>query len=154
MGSTYTSLVTGTLIGVVGIMRDLLVIVVIVSMLYSTQVQCQEKEKDVAKADSEDELQKKREQLRWFPADNEEDCEQEPGVEQVREGKPSKACREDEERFCLCGRVGGKEGKVDWRFLCGTCNISFKLDRTKKIGQDIKKTEAKNVKNVSKRRKL
>ena len=40
------------------------------------------------------------------------------------------------------------------RFLCGTCNISFKLDRRKKIGEDVKKTEAKNVKNVSKRRKL
>ena len=39
------------------------------------------------------------------------------------------------------------------RFLCGTCNISFKLDRTKSAGED-KKTEAKKVKNVSKRRKL
>ena len=30
----------------------------------------------------------------------------------VREGKPSKACREDEERFCLCGKVvEGKDTK-------------------------------------------
>ena len=32
----------------------------------------------------------------------------------VREGKPSKACREDEERFCLCGRVlESRESKVE-----------------------------------------
>jgi len=42
---------------------------------------------------------KKREELRWFPADNISDCDAEPGLEQVREGRPSLACREDDERF-------------------------------------------------------
>ena len=74
---------------------------------------------------------KKREELRWFPADNVSDCDAEPGLEQVdsrrfstvkifllkvREGKPSLACREDEERFCLCGRVE-KKGSTSWRFI-------------------------------------
>ena len=27
----------------------------------------------------------------------------------VREGKPSKACREDDERFCLCGKEVGED---------------------------------------------
>merc|ERR1711971_628836 len=72
----------------------------------------------------------KREQLRWFPADTETDCEDQPGPEQVREGKPSKVCRTDEERFCFCGRIGLATNTSDqWRFLCGTCKISFKLDR-------------------------
>ena len=48
----------------------------------------------------------------------------------MREGRPSKVCREDEERFCLCGRVGNPTKESNqWRFLCGTCKISFKLDR-------------------------
>ena len=51
---------------------------------------------------------------------------------EVREGKPSKACREDEERFCFCGRIGEVSAESDkWRFLCGTCKIAFKLDRRK-----------------------
>jgi len=83
---------------------------------------------------------KKREELRWFPADNVSDCDAEPGLEQVREGRPSLACREDEERFCLCGRVG-RNGTTSWRFLCGTCNISFKLDRRKGSKVDGKKKE-------------
>jgi len=100
---------------------------------------------------------KKREELRWFPADNVSDCDAEPGLEQVREGRPSLACREDEERFCLCGRVG-RNGTTNWRFgsdlnllvshispssrfLCGTCNISFKLDRRKGSKVDGKKKE-------------
>ena len=76
----------------------------------------------------------------------------------VREGRPSLACREDEERFCLCGRVERK-GTTTWRwfssnfgsamktsvssprFLCGTCNISFKLDRRKGLKVDGKKKE-------------
>jgi len=84
--------------------------------------------------------EKKREELRWFPADNISDCDAEPGLEQVREGRPSLACREDEERFCLCGRVERK-GTTTWRFLCGTCNISFKLDRRKGLKVDGKKKE-------------
>ena len=80
-------------------------------------------------------------------------------LNKVREGKPSLACREDEERFCLCGRVERK-GTTTWRcfllstcnfghtsvylssrFLCGTCNISFKLDRRKGLKVDGKKKE-------------
>jgi hypothetical protein len=37
----------------------------------------------------------------------------EPGF-QVREGKPSKSCKEDDEKFCLCGKIGKGEG-VSWR---------------------------------------
>jgi len=84
--------------------------------------------------------EKRREELRWFPADNISDCDAEPGLEQVREGKPSLACRVDEERFCLCGRVE-RNGTTTWRFLCGTCNISFKLDRRKGLKVDGKKKE-------------
>merc|ERR1712154_366868 len=71
----------------------------------------------------------RRKDVRWFPADLKEDCVQEPGVEQVREGKPSQACRKDEERFCFCGRIVRGDGEPVWRFLCGTCTISFKLDK-------------------------
>ena len=47
-----------------------------VSLLCSNYVHCQ--------SVSDEEIEKKREQLKWFPADMEEDCIQEPGVEQVR----------------------------------------------------------------------
>ena len=40
---------------------------------------------EVDKDVSEDQVKKKREELRWFPADQEDDCDQEPGLEQVRE---------------------------------------------------------------------
>jgi len=83
---------------------------------------------------------KKQKELRWFPADNISDCDAEPGLEQVREGRPSLACREDDERFCLCGRVE-RQGTTTWRFLCGTCNISFKLDRRKGLKVEGKKKE-------------
>merc|ERR1712037_828936 len=73
---------------------------------------------------------KKREELRWFPANNISDCDAEPGLEQVREERPSLACREDEERS-VCVAELGEMGTTTWRFLCGTCNISFKLDRRK-----------------------
>ena len=36
-----------------------------------------------AKDETEKDLEKKREDLRWFPADKEQDCEKEPGLEQV-----------------------------------------------------------------------
>ena len=42
----------------------------------------------------------------------------------VREGRPSLACREDDERFCLCGRVD-RQGTTTWRFLSSTSNINF-----------------------------
>ena len=46
-------------------------------------------------------------------------------LNKVREGKPSLACREDEERFCLCGRVERK-GTTTWRFfLHSTCNFGY-----------------------------
>ena len=38
---------------------------------------------DVDKDVSEDQVEKKREALRWFPADQEDKCVQEPGLEQV-----------------------------------------------------------------------
>ena len=38
---------------------------------------------DVDKDVSEDQVEKKREELRWFPADQEDNCVQEPGLEQV-----------------------------------------------------------------------
>jgi hypothetical protein len=87
-------------------------------------------------------------------------------------GKVSKACREDEGDFVFEAEVGGGRGidRVEvsighevktlrdfprtgylifllW-FLCGTCNICFKLDRSKKAGED------KKVKNVSTKRNL
>ena len=116
--------------------------------------------------DSDDE---KRELLRWFPADIEDDCKEQPGAEQVkcksrvlvrkltigvqrlllkvREGKPSKACREDEERFCFCGRIGDPtEESNSWKFLCGTCKISFKLDRKRIDPSKDNRLKAKNVK--------
>ena len=39
---------------------------------------------DVDKDMSENQVEKKREELKWFPADQEDDCDQEPGLEQVR----------------------------------------------------------------------
>ena len=39
---------------------------------------------DAANEVSEDKVEKKRDELRWFPADSEDDCKKEPGLEQVR----------------------------------------------------------------------
>ena len=56
---------------------------------------------------------------------------------QVREGKPSQACRNDGERFCFCGRVGDVTPDSDkWKYLCGTCKVAFKLDRTRVSGDN------------------
>ena len=38
---------------------------------------------DVDKDVSEDQVEKKIEEPRWFPADQEDDCDQEPGMEHV-----------------------------------------------------------------------
>merc|ERR1739840_7229 len=93
----------------------------------------------------EDRLVKKNTDLAWFPAEVKEDCANvtEANVE-LRQGKPSLSCRVDEERFCLCGKVGKGEA-VQWRFLCGTCKISFKLDRLKEVSEEAKKPVASKV---------
>merc|ERR1719334_641905 len=75
------------------------------------------------KADKKDKDSRK-EGLRWFNASVQEDCNEIPEQLEIRQGKPSNACKEDEERFCLCGLVGKGE-KATWRFLCGTCKVSF-----------------------------
>ncbi|XP_023346101.1 uncharacterized protein LOC111715080 [Eurytemora carolleeae] len=74
--------------------------------------------------------------LRWFPAISEQDCNVEATFdgETVREGKPSRSCKDDNERFCFCGQVG-KGDKADWRYLCGTCKFTFKLDRARPVNQ-------------------
>ena len=73
--------------------------------------------------------------------------------QQVREGKPSKVCRTDEERFCFCGRVGVPTKSSDqWRFLCGTCKISFKLDRKRIDPSKDVRLKADNVRNTKKRK--
>merc|ERR1711942_489112 len=81
--------------------------------------------------------ERKKEGLKWFPASKEEDCGEVPDPVQIREGKPSNTCKKAEERFCLCGRVG-KGTKASWRFLCGTCKItfSFKLDSVESAKQE------------------
>ena len=43
---------------------------------------CVEAQKGVATAD-----ENRSDNLRWFPADVEEDCDKEPGLEQVRRGE-------------------------------------------------------------------
>ena len=44
---------------------------------------CVEAQKGVATADEVSD-EKRSDNLRWFPADDEEDCDKEPGLEQVR----------------------------------------------------------------------
>ena len=74
---------------------------------------------------------------------------------QVREGRPSKVCREDEERFCLCGRVGSPTKQSNmWRFLCGTCKISFKLDRRRVDPSTDIRLKADSVKTTQRKRLL
>ena len=69
----------------------------------------------------------------------------------VFEGRPSKICRKDEERFCFCGRLGEPTEESDkWRFLCGTCKITFKLDRKKVDPDTDARITAKKVKNKRK----
>ena len=68
----------------------------------------------------------------------------------MREGKPSKVCRTDGERFCFCGRVGSPTKLSSmWRFLCGTCKISFKLDRKRIDPLKDTRLKADNVKNTT-----
>ena len=75
--------------------------------------------------------------------------------QKVREGKPSKVCRTDEERFCFCGRIGIPSKTSDtWRFLCGTCKISFKLDRMRIDPSKDVRLKANNVRNTKKRKML
>ena len=38
---------------------------------------------DVNEVDNDQEREKKQERLRWFPADTEADCDEQPGAEQV-----------------------------------------------------------------------
>merc|ERR1711997_180712 len=85
----------------------------------------------VSQLREEDTRKAKNSDLSWFPAEVKSDCDDvdESQVE-LRQGRPSLSCKVDEERFCLCGKVGSGE-EAAWRFLCGTCKISFKLDRVK-----------------------
>ena len=46
-------------------------------------------------------------------------------LSKVREGRPSLACREDEERFCLCGRVERK-GTTTWRWFSSNFGSAMK----------------------------
>merc|ERR1712106_34102 len=80
-----------------------------------------------------------RAQVSWYPAQRTEECLTQSGLELVQKGRPSMACKEDGEKFCFCGRrVNGRVRRERGRFLCGTCTISFKLDRTVLPEQPIK----------------
>merc|ERR1712133_134379 len=50
---------------------------------------------------------------------------------QIIPGPPGDSCKEDEERFCFCGKKGS--GSTNWKFICGTCYankpFSFKIER-------------------------
>merc|ERR1711994_1150255 len=104
----------------------------------------------VSQLREEDTRKAKNSDLSWFPAEVKSDCDDvdESQVE-LRQGRPSLSCKVDEERFCLCGKVGAGE-EATWRFLCGTCKISFKLDRVKSErrkadGRGIGRPTTKNV---------
>jgi hypothetical protein len=123
-------------------------------------------------------VEKRREELRWFPADNSADCDADPGLEQVggemgcRHGPtgpggeaqsglpdgrgevlPVRARWRGGGAKLQVGRCSG--GRRRRRFLCGICNISFKLDRRKglKAGAG-KKTVAKRVGSASAKKGL
>ena len=58
-------------------LRSLITFVFLTSLLSLTLSQ------DVNEVDNDLEREKKQERLRWFPADTDADCDEEPGAEQV-----------------------------------------------------------------------
>jgi len=92
----------------------------------------------------------------WFKVSESEkalcDNVEEGNIERgIVEGPPAAGCREDSERFCMCGKLGPVTRK-NWTFFCGRCKknepYSFKVDlgrfRNKK---NKKKRKNKNTNN-------
>lgn len=71
----------------------------------------------------------------WFKVSESErafcDNVDEAEVSSIVEGPPATGCREDSERFCMCGKLGPVTRR-NWTFFCGRCKknepFSFKVD--------------------------
>ena len=56
----------------------------LITLIFLSSLLCLTSSQDVNEVDDDvTEREKKQQQLRWFPADTEADCEEEPGAEQV-----------------------------------------------------------------------
>merc|ERR1712126_246909 len=91
------------------------------------------RKKKQTKALEREKMQKQKD-LFWFKVgDDETDaCKNvDESSVQIIPGPPGDSCKEDEERFCFCGKKGS--GSTNWKFICGTCYankpFSFKIER-------------------------
>jgi len=79
--------------------------------------------------------QERQKDLFWFKVGDEdtEACKEvDEATVEIVPGAPGDSCKEDEERFCFCGKKGAAETS-NWKFICGTCiknkPFSFKIER-------------------------
>ena len=59
----------------------------LITFVFLSSLLCLAWSQDVNDVDDDLEREKKQERLRWFPADTDGDCDQEPGAEQVSAGQ-------------------------------------------------------------------
>jgi len=112
-------------------MNKLLALVVLTLSLLAI-IQAQER-KNRPRPWEREKMQKQKD-LFWFKVgdDETEACKNvDESSVQIIPGPPGDSCKEDEERFCFCGKKGS--GSTNWKFICGTCYankpFSFKIER-------------------------